>query len=146
MHLGWVRCMYTSGDTVHPTRYGVYRFAISPHEDTIIHLVFGDERTYHLVHLALIHVLTALHSSITWLHMRMECARCMHTSGDTVNLASRHGVCRHASPPHEDSIIHLAFGDGWAYISVNLEFMYIPTSIQSFTAWFHTHMEWVRYM
>jgi hypothetical protein len=59
---------------------------------------------------------------------------------------ARYGVYRHANSPHVDTIIHLAFGDGWAYTSVHLEFVYVPTTLQSSIPWLHMHMECVRGM
>ena len=47
--------MYTSGDTVHPPRYGVYWHASPPNLDTVIHLVFGDVMTYNSIHVESIH-------------------------------------------------------------------------------------------
>jgi hypothetical protein len=134
--------MYTSGDTVHlASMYGECRHASPLHEDTIIHLVFDDGRTYNFVHLEFMHVSTTLQSSITWLLMHMACARCIHTSGDTVHLASRYGVYRHAS-----TSIHLASGDGYVYHFEHVEFIHVPTVLHSSTAWFQVHRVWVRCM
>jgi hypothetical protein len=147
MHMECARCMYTSGDTVHlASRCGVCRHASTPHAYTTIHLASRDGWVYTFAHLEFIQIQTALQSCIQWFHMHMECARCMYTSGDTLHLASRYGVCQHASTPHEDTTIHLASRDGWVYDFVHLEFLHIQTALQSSIPWFHMHMEFARCM
>ena len=137
--------VYTSGYTVHLARYGVCRYASPPHEDTIIHLASCDGLAYTFVHLEFIHVPTHRQRSPSWLHIHMVWVRCIYTSGGKMSLA-RYGACRHASPPHEDTIIHLASCDGWAYNFAYLEFIHVSTTLQRVTASLDTPYPYNMYM